>query len=126
MGTLLRVPNGDGKDECEVFNALTQLNVTYEMRYRDPKDMSSAVEKFPVLGRLMNSEMAGPMMMLPKEIKEAMKKLDGLSEGIKHIAMRGLPHKFKIDVVCKNFKISSVLKELIKFSEEQESKSGGS
>merc|ERR1719433_1962901 len=104
------------KRDCEVLSAVTRFNVSYDMRYQDPKDMSKEVkEAFPTLNQVMGM-MAGPLMDLPKEVKDAMKELDGLTKGIKSIAIRGLPHKFEVVFDCKNFKISSVVKKLIELT----------
>jgi len=103
--------------DCDALSALTQVNVSYDMRYRDPSEMSDEVQTaFPTLSQVMQMA-AGPLMGMPDPMKEAMKKLDGLTKGIKSIAIRGLPNNFEIAFDCKNFKVSSVLKKLIELTE---------
>jgi len=102
---------------CDGLSALTQVNVSYDIRYRDPSEMSDEVQTaFPTLSEVMQMA-AGPLMGMPDPLKEAMKKLDGLTKGIKSIAIRGLPNNFEIVFDCKNFKVSSVLKKLIELTE---------
>jgi len=109
------------KRDCEMLRAVTRFNVSYDMRYQKPADMSEEVKQaFPTLNQLMGM-VAGPLSQLPKDVKDAMKELDGLTKGIKSIAIRGLPHKFEVVFDCKNFKVSSVVKKLIELTEPQES-----
>jgi len=103
--------------DCDALSALSQVNVSYDMRYRDPSEMSDEVQTaFPTLSQVMQMA-AGPLMGMPDSVKEAMKELDGLTKGIKSIAIRGLPNNFEIVFDCKNFKVSSVLKKLIELTE---------
>jgi len=107
---------------CQELSALTQLNVSYDMRYRDPAEMDKGVmESFPTVNQLLQMMLAGPAAEMPPKVKEAFKELDGKSDGIKGIAIRGLPNKFEVVFDCKNFKVSSVLKKVIELVSTDES-----
>jgi len=102
---------------CQGQAALTRINASYDMRYRDPKEISEKVtQSFPTMNALLQMMLAGPVSEMPPNVKEAFKELDGKSEGIKGISIRGLPNKFEVVFDCKNFKVSSVLKKFIELA----------
>merc|ERR1739846_259016 len=101
---------------CHAVFALTQFNLSSDIRYRDPEELPDHIKNaLPPLSAVMQQMGVGGW---PKEIRDAVKELGGLTKGIKSIAIRGLPpNKLEIVFKCRNFMLTKVLSKLIDLTE---------
>jgi len=99
--------------QIDMIEAFSKFSTNMELAYRDPSELGEdLIDKFPpfedVVGGLTHH-----VQHMGNEVKDAVKKLDGLSAGTKRIALRGLPQKYQVVVELSGFNMAPVLKKLI-------------
>jgi len=95
-----------------MLKAFTKLSADIELAYRDPSELGELKDLFPPFGAAVGM-LTQHVQEMPEGVKEAVKKLDGLSAGTKRIAVRGLPEDYQVVIELSKFNLAPVLKKMI-------------
>lgn len=99
--------------EVAWLQVLSSVRANVELAYDDPKTLSDDLKNtFPPFATIVQM-LASFVHSAPPDVQKAVKKLDGLSSGTRRIALKGLPHGYKLVLELDQFNLAPVLSMLL-------------